>query len=168
MPSAYLFLKNLLEEEVVLNELGLSLLVHALERVEGTLKVTLEGAESLNNGIHDLKSLLLGKGGSEGEVSEVTADSDSSGDNHSGIITSQGRGVELLGVHVGDVLGALAVLVVVLNDLVKEGSEDLVAVVGASIDTDTGIGVLAAGEDSLSESEAVLVLLVLQLVPNLS
>jgi hypothetical protein len=42
------------------------------------------------------------------------------------------------------VLGTLAVLVIVLNDFVKEGSEDLVAVVGASIDTDTGIGVLAA------------------------
>ncbi len=65
-------------------------------------------------------------------------------------------------------LGTLAVLVVVLNDLVEEGSKDLVAVVGASIDTDAGIGVLAAGEDGLSEGEAVLILLVLKLVPNLS
>ena len=152
---------NLLEEEVVLNELGLSLLVHALEGVEGTLKVTLESGESLSNFVHDLESLGLGKGGSKRVVSEVTTDSDSSGNDHSGIVASQGRALELLGVHVGDVLGALAVLVVVLNDLVEEGSEDLVAVVGASINTNTGIGVLAAGEDSLSEAEAILVLLVL-------
>ena len=36
----------LLEEEVVLNELGLSLLVHALEGIEGTLEVAFEGLES--------------------------------------------------------------------------------------------------------------------------
>jgi len=59
------------------------------------------------------------------------------------------------------VLGALSVLVVVFDDLVEEGSEDLVAVVGASVNTNTRIGVLAAGEDSLSEGEPVLVLLVL-------
>ena len=65
-------------------------------------------------------------------------------------------------------LGILAVLVVVLNDLVEEGSKDLVAVVGASVDTNAGVGVFAAGEDGLSEGEAVLILLVLKLVPNLS
>ena len=58
-------------------------------------------------------------------------------------------------------LGALSVLVVVFDDLVEEGSEDLVAVVGTSVNTNTRIGVLAPGEDSLSEGEPVLVLLVL-------
>jgi len=35
------------------------------------------------------------------------------------------------------VLGVLAMSVVVLNDLVEEGSEDLVAVVGAGVATNT-------------------------------
>ncbi len=65
-------------------------------------------------------------------------------------------------------LGTLAVLVVVLYNLVKEGSKDAVAVVGASINTNTGIGVLAPREDGLSEGEAMLVLLISQLVPKLS
>jgi hypothetical protein len=158
----------LLEEEVVLDELGLSLLVHALEGVEGTLEIALEGLESWNNLVHDLESLLLGKSGAKREVSEVTADSDSGRNDHSGILSGQGRSVKLLGVHIGNVLGTLSVLVVVLNNLVEEGSKDLVAVVRASIDTDAGIGVLASGEDGLSEGEAVLILLVLKLVPNLS
>ena len=159
---------NLLEEEVVLDELLLSVLVHALEGVEGTLEVAFEGLEGGDNLVHDLESLLLGESGSKREVSEVTADSDSCRNDHSGIVTSDGGSVELLGIHIRDVLSVLAVLVVVLNDQVEEGSKGLVGIVRASIDTNTGVGVLAAGEDGLSEGEAELVLLVLQCVPNLS
>lgn len=158
----------LLEEEVVLNELGLSLLVHALEGVEGTLEVALEGLESGDDLVHDLKSLLLGESGTKREVLKVTADSDSCRHDHSGVLSGQGGSVELLGVHVGDVLGTLAVLVVVLYNLVKEGSKDAVAVVRASINTNARIGVLAPREDGLSEGEAMLVLLISQLVPKLS
>jgi hypothetical protein len=158
----------LLEEEVVLNEFVLSLLIHALKGVEGTLEVTLKCLDSLNNFVHDVESLLLCESGAEREVSEVTADSDSCRNDHSGILSGKGRSVELLGVHIWDVLGTLAVLVIVLNDLVEEGSKDLIAIVGASVAADAGVGVLAAGEDSLSEGEAELILLVLQLVPNLS
>jgi hypothetical protein len=159
---------NLLEEEVVLDELLLSILVHALEGVEGTLEVTFEGLEGRHNLVHDLESLLLGESGSKREVSKVTADSDSCRNDHSGIVTSDGRSVELLGIHIRDVHSVLAVLVVVLNNQIEEGSKGLVGIVRASIDTNAGVGVLAAGEDSLSEGEAELILLVLQCVPNLS
>lgn len=159
---------NLLEEEVVLDELLLNSLVHAREGVEGTLEVTFEGLNGGNNLVHNLESLLFGESGSKREVSEVAADSDSCRNDHSGIFSSQGRTVELLGIHVGDVLSTLAVLVVVLNNQVEEGSKGLVGIVRTSIDTNAGVGVLAAGEDDLSEREAVLILLVLQLVPNLS
>ena len=158
----------LLEEEVIFDELGLGLLVHALEGVELALEVTLEGVEGLDDGVHDVESLLLGESGSKGEVSEVSADSDSGGDDHSSLILGKGRGNELRSFHVRNVLGVLAVLVVVLNDLVKERSEGLVGIVRSSVATNTGVGVLAAREDSLSEGEASLILLVLQLVPNLS
>ena len=80
----------------------------------------------------------------------------------------EGRGGELLSIHVRNVLGVLAVLVVVLNDLVEEKSEGLVGIVRSSVATNTRVGVLAAREDSLSEGETGLVLLVLQSVPNSS
>ena len=76
-PKICAIVGNLLEEEVVSDELVLSLLVHAVELVEGTLKVTLEGREGFGDLFHDLESLLLRKCGSEGVVSEVSADSDS-------------------------------------------------------------------------------------------
>ena len=91
---------HLLEEEVVGNQLILNGLVHALKRVEGTLEVTGQGVESLNDCVHDIESLLLGKSGSEGEVSEVSADSDSCGNDHGGIFRCKGGSVQLGCVHV--------------------------------------------------------------------
>lgn len=153
---------------MVLDELGLGVLVHALEGIELALEVALEGLKSLGDLVHDLESLGLGKSGSKREVSEVSADSDSSGDDHSSLILGKGRGNELLSIHVRNVLGVLSVLVIVLNDLVEERSEGLVGVVRAGVATNAGVGVLGSREDGLTESESVLVLLVLQLVPNLS
>ena len=153
---------------MVLDELFLGLLIHTLEGIELASEVSLEGLECLGDLGHDLKSLSLGKCGSKGEVSEVSADSDSSGDDHSSLILGKGRGNELLSIHVRNVLGVLSVLVIVFNDLVKEGSEGLVGVVGTGVATNAGVSVLGAREDGLMESEAILVLLALQLVPNLS
>lgn len=153
---------------MVLDELVLGFLVHSLEGIELAREVALKGLKSLDDLVHDLKSLGLGKSGAKREVSEVSADSDSSGDDHSSLIFGKGRGNELLSIHVRNVFSVLSVLVVVLNDLVEEGSECLVGVVRAGVATNAGIGVLGSREDGLAESESVLVLLVLQLVPNLS
>jgi hypothetical protein len=153
---------------VISDQLVLGLLVHALEGIELASEVSLEGLECLGHLVHDLESLGLGKSGSKREVSEVSADSDSSGDDHSSLILGKGRGNELLSIHVRNVLGVLSVLVIVFNDLIKEGSESLVGVVRAGVATNAGVGVLGTGEDGLAESESVLVLLVSQLVPNLS
>lgn len=153
---------------MVLDELVLGVLVHSLEGIELARDVALKGLNSLDDLVHDLKSLGLGKSGAKREVSEVSADSDSSGDDHSSLIFGKGRGNELLSIHVRNVFSVLSVLVVVLNDLVEEGSECLVGVVRAGVATNAGIGVLGSRENGLAESESVLVLLVLQLVPNLS
>ena len=111
---------------MVLDELVLCLLIHTLEGIELASEVSLEGLECLGDLSHDLKSLGLGESGSKGEVSEVSADSDSSGDNHSSVFSFKGRGLELLSIHVRNVLGVLFVLVIVFNDLVKERSESSV------------------------------------------
>ena len=120
---------------MVLDELVLGLLVHTLEGIELASEVSLEGLECLGDLSHDLKSLGLRESGSKGEVSEVSADSDSCGDDHSSVFSFKGRGLELLSIHVRNVLGVLFVLVIVFNDLVKEGSESSVGVVRTSVAT---------------------------------
>jgi hypothetical protein len=58
------------------------------------------------------------------------------------------------------------VAVVSLNNLVHEGSEIVVRFVGTSVHTDTRVGPLSSREDCLLESESVLVLSVLALLPD--
>lgn len=67
---------NLLEEEVVIDKLGLDFFAHSLKRVEGSLQISLEGVQSSDYFVHDLKSLLLSKTRAKGIVSKVSSDSD--------------------------------------------------------------------------------------------
>ena len=57
---------------------------------------------------------------------------------------------------------------ILLDDLVKERGESVKALVAASIDTDTGVGPFATGEDALLEGEAILILSVLAGIPNVT
>ena len=58
------------------------------------------------------------------------------------------------------------VTVISLDNLVHEWSEGVVGVVGSSIDTDTGLSVLATGHDGLSESETEFISSILAFLPN--
>ncbi len=149
------------------NKLSLLLLGELVEGVEGTSEITGVGLESLANLLDDGESLFVGDAGSEGELSEVTADTNTGGDDHSSLISGEGRAVELGSVHAGDVLGVLTVLVVLIDDLVEEGSEGLVRAVGASVSTDAGVDVLATGEDAGLERDTSFVLLSVAGVPDL-
>jgi hypothetical protein len=151
---------------MVLDELLLLGGLHGGKGVEGTLEVTLEGLASLDNLIHDFVTLGLGDTGAEGVAFEVATNANTGGDNHGGLVSLKRGGVEGGGVHVRDVGSFGAVLVVVLDDLVKELGEGLVRVVGASIGTDAGVDVLASGEDTHLEWNTGGILLVLVLIPN--
>jgi len=151
---------------VIGNKLSLLLLGELVEGVEGTSEVTGVGLESLANLLDDGESLFVGDAGSEGELSEVTADTNTGGDDHSSLISGEGWAVELGSVHAGDVLGVLTVLVVLIDDLVEEGSEGLVRAVGASVSTDAGVDVLATGEDAGLERDTSIVLLSVAGVPD--
>ena len=61
-----------------------------------------------------------------------------------------------------------AMTVVGLDDSIHEWSEVIVTLMGASVDADSGVGPLTAGEDGLAEGEAVLVLAIFALLPNLT
>ena len=145
---------------------GLALLLgEGVEGVELASKVALVVVEGLSDTGHDLNALLVGDAGAEGVVGEVAAHADAGGDDHGSLIIREVGAVELAGVHVADVLVVLAVLVVALDDVVEKVGEVGVGAVGASVAADTGVNVLAAGEDALLEGHAGSVFLAVVLFP---
>jgi len=157
-----------LEEEVVSDELVTLLVGHGLKRVVLALELTGEGVKSGDD--LALKSLTVSTadGGTERVLSRVTGNTDTGRVDHLVLIWGEVRAVEVSVVHVDDVLVGGLVAVVGLDDLVHERSEVIVRLMRASIDTDAGVSPLGTREDALLESEAVLVLTVLALFPNIT
>lgn len=115
---------TLFEEEVVVNELLPLLLSHVVQRIIGARKIASEALKCLHNVLFDLKSLFIGDARAKRETFKVTPNPDSGALNHCGIFTSKGRSNELGSVHITGMLGGLAVLVVVFDDLIKEVLEN--------------------------------------------
>ena len=157
----------LLEEEVVINELLLGSLVHAIKRVERASEVALELVAGLGDLVHDLVALLVGDARSKRDISQVSADSNTGGFDHSGALLVERRAVESRGVHIRNVSVRRAMLVVVLDDLVEEVRESSVGVFGTSVATDTRVDVLATGEDTSLEGDTRCITLVVVLVPDI-
>lgn len=105
---------------MIINHLLSDILGHALDWVEGSLKVTLETIASLDDGLHNLVTLFLGNTWSEWEGSKVTADTNTGGENHLSLLWGEWWAVKSLGGHVSNVGVSWLVTVVVLNDLVEE------------------------------------------------
>lgn len=126
-----------LEEEVISGQLLLLVSGQVSKRVVLTLKFTGELREGSNNLALNFVSLLSGDSRAEGVLSEVSADSDTGRVDHLVLIGGESGAVELGVVHVGDVLVLLGVTVVLVDDLVEEGGEGVVGVVGACVHTDT-------------------------------
>jgi hypothetical protein len=74
------------EKEVVINELLLNCRVHAFERVEFTLEISVEIFSSFNNGFHDLESLCLANTWTKRIICEVSTNTDTCGVYHSSLI----------------------------------------------------------------------------------
>lgn len=130
------------------NKLFLISLGHGAKRVVLTSELTSELAEGLLSVLLDLVSLVLADAGTKGELGQVTANTDAGRLDHGGVFLSERWAVQLGVVHVGDVLGVLGVTVVLKDHGVEQGAELGVALVGASVATNAGIGVLATGEDA--------------------
>ena len=146
--------------------LGLGL-AEVVKGVVGAFEVSFEGVASFNDLLSDLITLFFSDTRAKRVVGKVTSNSDSCGDNHGSVFLSEGRSVDIQGVHVGLVSSSLGMTVVVFNDLVEEGSEHSVRIMTSSIDTNARVRVLAPGEDGSSEIKAILILLILQLFPKL-
>ena len=157
-----------LEHEVIVDELSLLGLGHLTEGVVLALKLTVEVSESLGDLGLNLETLVAGDGGTEGEFGEVTGNTDTGGVDHCVLVSGEVGASKSIDIHGGDVLSLGTVTVVGFDDLVHEWGEIVVGFVGATVNTDTGVGPLATREDGLSEGVAVLVLSILALLPDVT
>jgi len=111
------------EEEVIINELLADGLVHASERIVLASKISGQLGQSGGHHLLNVDSLLLGDSGRETESINITSNTDTGGvDGDSGLDVAD----NLLGVHVGGVLGVSGDAVVVLDDGVEDLGEVLV------------------------------------------
>jgi len=116
------------EEEVIIDELLLSFLVHALERVEGALEVAFEGVASFSDEAHDFFALLFGDARAKREGVKVATDANSRRPEHLAFFFGEGGRVQAVGVHLRHVHVIWSMTVVVLYDLVEEFVEGSVGV----------------------------------------
>ena len=140
---------------MVFDQLLLGSSLHSLEWVEGTFEISLEGIASLNNLVHDLKSLVLGDTWAEWVASKVSSNSDSGRFDHSGISLLELGVLDALGVHLGGVGGTWSMTVIVFDDLVEELGELSVGIVRSGIKSDSGVEVLDTREDAGLESDTL-------------
>ena len=150
------------------NQLLLFFFSHFGEGVVLALELAFKSVESSDDLLLDGKALLAVDGGAEWEFCEVTSDTDAGRVNHFVFIWREVWAVELRVIHGADMLIVGAMTMVGLDDSVHEWSEVIVTLMGASVDADSGVGPLTAGEDGLAEGEAVLVLAIFALLPNLT
>jgi hypothetical protein len=91
---------SFLEEEVVSNELAAVSFAQGTERVVCSSELSSEALAGLNDCLLDGVSLFASDARAEREVSQVTADSDTSGLDHGGVLRGEGRTLELGVIHV--------------------------------------------------------------------
>lgn len=148
-----------LEEEVIVDQLLLDSLVHTIKRVILALKLTIQLRQNAGDQLLNLAPLLFTDARAERVVSQVATDANTSRQNHVGLNLTPGLHVQRVEVHVTDMLRLFGVSMILVNDLVKQFIESVVAVVAASVDSDSRVHVLAAGQDHLLKGYTGLVLL---------
>jgi len=153
------------EEEMVINKLLTDSLVHASEWVVLASKISFQLGQSVGHHLLNVDSLLLGDSGGKTESINITSNTDTGGvDGDSGFNVT----LDLLGVHVGGVLGISGDAVVVLDDGIEDLGEVLVGVPVTSVDTAVLVVELDGTGAGLGDGEAAgLGLDVLDLVPSL-
>jgi len=153
------------KEEVIINKLLTDGLIHASERIVLASKISSQLGQSVRHHLLNVDSLLLGDSGRETESINITSNTDTGGvDGDSGFNVT----LDLLGVHVGGVLGISGDAVVVLDDGIEDLGEVLVGVPVTSVDTAVLVVELDGTGAGLGDGEAAgLGLDVLDLVPSL-
>lgn len=135
---------TLLEQEVIVNELLLDISIHAVKRVIGSGKFTSHVAEALDDCLLKLVTVFSADAGAEAVVGSITSDANTSRLDHN--LSSDGKGgaVHAISAHLAFMFVIGSMSVIILNNLVHEGSKSSITAMRTSIDADTGISVLGA------------------------
>merc|ERR1739847_137243 len=138
---------------------------HPGEGVVLASQVASQLGQSVGHQLLHVNSLLLGDSGGQTEPVNVATNTDTGGvHGHAGLDVS----LDLLGVHVGGVLGVGGDAVILLDDGIEDLGEILVGVPVSGVDTAVLVVELHSAGDGLGEGEAAgLGLDVLDFVPSL-
>lgn len=79
---------------MVIDELLLGGRIHAIEWIECSGEITVEVAAGRDDLVHDFVTLLVGDAGSERNIGQVSADTNTSGLDHSGTHLIERRALE--------------------------------------------------------------------------
>ena len=101
---------------------------HGLQGIESTSELTIKLATSLDDLLFDRVSLLIGNSGSKRELSQITSNSDTSGNDHGSVFRGKWWALKLSVVHVTNVAPVEVVFVVVLDDGLKERCKAVVRI----------------------------------------
>ena len=110
---------TLLEKEMVINKLLSISFRHGSKSVVSTLEISFEFVQSGHNVMLDLVSLIFRDSWSKREISEVSADSDTCGEDVAFLLSSKFWAVQFGVIHVANVVIVLFVSMVILDDLIK-------------------------------------------------
>ena len=114
------------KEEVISNQLLLGGLVHTVKCVELAFQITCKGSTGLDYPIHYFITLLVGNTRSKRVVSKVSSDTDASRLDQSCSLFRKRWAVELICIHIRNVLVSWLVAMIVFDYFVKESIEGLV------------------------------------------
>jgi len=116
----------LFEKEMIIDQLLLVFFGHALERVVFTTQLSSELRENARDLCLNFVSLFFGDTWSKWILCQVSSNSDSCRKDHTSLSFGEWWAVELLVVHVADMLVTNSMLMVVLNNGIKKLWEGVV------------------------------------------
>jgi len=122
---------------VVFDQLLLVSFAHSSKSIERALEVSFKGLACLHYLGHHVVALLFRDTGSKRVTVEIATNTDTGGYDHGGLIFGERRCFECTGIHIRNMVVSRAVLMVMLNDGVKELIERFVRVVGTSVAANT-------------------------------
>lgn len=159
---------TLLEQEMVINQLLLHFLGHALQREVGALELT---GESIQGGLELVLHLLvlsLSQARVEGVALHGASTTHTGGDDVLASGVKVAKGINITPVLSGVLVCGLEATVVIFNDGVEESSKCGVRLSIRSIDTHTRVGVLNTRLDHIQEGGVERCLLGLEGIVHLS
>jgi len=153
----------LFEEKVILDELFSVLLTESREGIVTTGELSGEGFESVGDHAFDDQTFSAGEIGPQREAVEIAPHTDAGGEDV-GIVGVGIVDLQMIGIHIADVVLCPGIKVVILpDDRIQQGSEKGITLFISGVDTDGTVGIVDSGSYQLIEGVSVASLFVTEL-----